>query len=79
MGGLSLSGVFLLYYSSSPLSMMGDTSKLKMRRLQFDVNDEKLFVFVRAIGPYSIEVSVSEKMKIDVDDGMQHKVCTFTP
>jgi hypothetical protein len=79
MGGLSLSGVFLLYYSSSPLSMMGDTSTLKMRRLRFEVNNEKLFIFVRAIAPYTIEVCVSDKMKIDVDDGIQHQVCTFLP
>ena len=77
MGGLSQSGVFLLYYSSSPLSVMGDNSLLKMRRVRFEVHEQKMFVFVRAIGPYAIEVCVSEKMKIEGEEGMQHQRCEF--
>ena len=79
MGGVSMSGVFLLYYSFSPLSVMGDTSRLKMKKLRFEVDNEKLFAFVRAVGPYSIEVCVSDTMNISKDGGMQHQTFTCNP
>ena len=58
---------------------MGDTRQLKMKRLRFDVGKDKLFVFIRAIGPYSIEVCVSDTIKIAADGGMQHQTFTFHP
>ena len=79
MGGISLSGIFLLYYSFSPLSVMGDTRQLKMKKLRFEVGNDKLFVFIRAIGPYSVEVCVADTIKIAADGGMQHQTFTFHP
>ena len=71
-----------VYFCSTIVHLLfrlwGDDSKLMVRRIRFNVTQPRMFVFVRAVAPYTVEVCVSTSAQLQEEAGMQLQRITFT-